>query len=148
MSDEYNSLKEELNKVKTKIAVTDYFVNSFKEQDVETLRRLESLKERVLKLETSSYNQFKDLERVIDSRIESIEKRVIALNKSLTPVAENSLLQFTNNMDVKKWTALISIIISVLASAGILDNLVSSNVRNDSNEDLTNRLEELLELSE
>lgn len=148
MSEDFKDILELITLLRIDIKTIYKDVDSFREQDKDTIRKLEILRERVSKLESNSYNQFKDLERHIEKKVNAIEAKITGLHESLEPVTENSILQFTTNMDMKKWAALLSIIISVLASAGILDNVVSSNVAQDSNAELTNRLEELLELSE
>jgi hypothetical protein len=48
-------------------------------------------------------------------------------------------------MDVKKWVALGSIVISILASAGVLDNFLSRNISED---ELQTKIEQLIKLTE
>lgn len=145
INEEYIKILEEFSSLKTKLAVTDYFINNFKDTELNTVRKLDELKERVTILETRIYNNFQDVERSINDNVNKLDNKITALQASIVPLNNNNFLQFTNSMDLKKWVTLFGIIVSVLASAGVLDNVLSSNV---TEEQLNNKIEQLIKLTE
>lgn len=144
-NEEYKSILEELSALKTKLAVTDYFINNFKDTELNTIKKLDELKDRVSSLEIKIYNNFQDVERSTSDKINKLDIKITQLQNSIAPLNNNNFLQFTNTMDVKKWVALGSIIISILASAGVLDNFLSKNISED---ELQTKIEQLIKLTE
>jgi hypothetical protein len=144
-NEEYKSILEELSALKTKLAVTDYFINNFKDTELNTIKKLDELKDRVSSLEIKIYNNFQDVERSTSDKINKLDIKITQLQNSIAPLNNNNFLQFTNTMDVKKWVALGSIVISILASAGVLDNFLSRNISED---ELQTKIEQLIKLTE
>lgn len=142
----YIALQKEINELKTKLAVTDYFINNFKEQDIKASAKIEVLSEKITALETKLYNDFKDINRTMEINTANLEARITKIQESVGSMAQNSFIQFTGEMDVKKWIQIISVIVSILLSVGVLDNYVSSNI-DPSNSKIEKQLERLVELS-
>lgn len=142
----YIALQKEINELKTKLAVTDYFINNFKEQDIKASAKIEALSEKITALETKLYNDFKDINRTIEINTTNLEARITKIQESVGSVAQNSFIQFTGEMDIKKWIQIISVIASILLSVGVLDNYVSSSI-DPSNSKIEKQLERLVELS-
>lgn len=142
----YIALQKEINELKTKLAVTDYFINNFKEQDIRASAKIEVLSEKITALETKLYNDFKDINRTIEINTTNLEARITKIQESVGSVAQNSFIQFTGEMDIKKWIQIISVIASILLSVGVLDNYVSSSI-DPSNSKIEKQLERLVELS-
>ena len=146
MEDDYKQMLKDLNELKSRLSILDYFVDSFKEQDVETIAKLNSIAERLQQLEWRHAQEIKDIQRNIHSKIDGLEKNVSSIKESIDPVVNNSFLKVTQTMDMKKWILLITGTVSILTSAGVLDNAISDNI---SQEDVLNeRLEQLIELAE
>jgi acetyl-CoA carboxylase alpha subunit len=144
---EHQQLFSEINELKTKLAVTDHYISSFKEQDTNTYHYIDELKSRVSKLESESYNNLQDLQRDLSARIERLETKLNHISDDMASVADNSILKFTSQMDVKKWVTLIGIAFSILTSAGLIDTAINNQI-DTSDEDLQNNIERLLELTE
>ena len=146
MEDDYKQMLKDLNELKSRLSILDYFVDSFKEQDGETIAKLNSIAERLQQLEWRHAQEIKDIQRNIHSKIDGLEKNVSSIKESIDPVVNNSFLKVTQTMDMKKWILLITGTVSILTSAGVLDNAISDNI---SQEDVLNeRLEQLIELAE
>lgn len=142
----YIALQKEINELKTKLAVTDYFINNFKEQDIKASAKIEVLSEKITALETKLYNDFKDINRTMEINTANLEAKITKIQESVGSVAQNSFIQFTGEMDIKKWIQIISVIASILLSVGVLDNYVSSSI-DPSNSKIEKQLERLVELS-
>ena len=146
MEDDYKQILKDLNELKSRLSILDYFVDSFKEQDIETIAKINSIAERLQQLEWKHAQEIKDIQRNIQSKIDNLEKSVGSIKESIDPVVNNSFLKVTQTMDMKKWILLITGTVSILTSAGVLDNAISDNI---SQEDVLNeRLEQLIELAE
>lgn len=142
----YIALQKEINELKTKLAVTDYFINNFKEQDIKASAKIEVLSEKITALETKLYNDFKDINRTMEINTANLEAKITKIQESVGSVAQNSFIQFTGEMDIKKWIQIISVIASILLSVGVLDNYVSSSI-DPSNSKIEKQLERLVELA-
>jgi len=145
MQDDYNLFKE-INELKSKLTVIDFFITNFKEQDVLTGENVTKLRDRVQQLENKLYNDVRDIERKIDEKITKLENKLESMENSMDPLIHNSFLIFTKTMDLKKWITIAGIVVSVLTSVGVLDNVITDNISNDG--ELNDRIEKLLELSE
>lgn len=137
---QYEKITEELNNLKTRLAITDFFINNFKDQDLETIRKLDELKERVYNLENKLYINFQEMENSMNSKVSALDIKISQLTTNIAPLASNSFLLFTNSMDFKKWISLLGLIISIFTGAGIVDNAVSGKISQD---DLDAKLEQL-----
>lgn len=142
----YIALQKEINELKTRLAVTDYFINNFEEQDTKALAKIEVLSEKITSLETKLYNDFKDVHRTIEINTTHLEAKVTKIQESIGSVAQNSFIQFTSELDIRKWIQIISVVASILLSVGVLDNYVSSSI-DPSTSKIEKQLERLVELS-
>lgn len=149
MNDEYREFNKDLQEIKTKIAVTDYFLSGVKEQDVITTTRLEELKNKVSELENTYFVKFRDTEQKLEYNINSFKDEISRIKTSLEviekSISSNTLLQLTNNMDAKKWLTLIGILLSILTSAGIVDKAIFNNGDQTT---INENIQKLLELNE
>lgn len=142
---EINNLRNQISDLKGKLTVMDFFVTNFKKQDLNTIENVDKLKIRVQNLENKLYNDIKDIERAIETKITTLEDKLTRMEEAMDPLVNNSFLMFTKTMDVKKWGAILGIVVSILTSVGVLDNVIADNI-SDSN--INERIEQLLELSE
>jgi hypothetical protein len=131
LADDYKEVIKELSEVKIKVAIADFFITSFKEQDYETLKKIELLKKKVEVLDNKLFSELKTIDEVVTTKINTLEHSILLTNSKLEKISNNAFLEFTNNMDYKKWVGLVTAIISVLVSAGVLDNTISSTVSKD-----------------
>lgn len=141
MAEDYKEIFAEINDIKTKLAVMDYFIASFKEQDTKTIEGLESLKQRLNELETKVYTSVKDIEYKIESKIGHVENKIDEVNST---IKSNTFLEFTSSMGAKQWGILIAIITTVLSTIGSIDSIVG----NSSSDRLLDQIETLVELGE
>lgn len=130
-NDDYKLLLAELNEVKTKIAIADFFISTFKQQDSDTLEKIELLKQRVDVIDAKLYNELKDIDRNITQRVVNVEQTVSILNTKLDNVSNNSFLSFTNNLDPKKWVLIITTVLSIMLGNNIVDNVVTDGLVKD-----------------
>jgi predicted nuclease with TOPRIM domain len=144
MNEEYKDLIEKYNILYSKLAVTDYFIVDFKAQQNANTLKLEELKEKISALDSKVHTNFNNLGSNLNRRLYELESKVEALETKITPLSNNSFLQLTNSMDFKKWLAFISILVSILTGAGLLDDLLSPSF---TGEQLNNKIEELIKLT-
>lgn len=141
--DEYRQLYDELNTLKSKLAVNDYYIGNFKEQDVDTLAKLEVLKDKI----DSNNQKLNERISAFEHELRSLKERINSIESNVNSVSSNTLVQFTSSMDLKKWITVCGLLFSFLASAGIIDTAITNTVDN-SDEDINNNIEKLLELVE
>lgn len=147
MENDYKQLLSELTDIKTKIAIADFFISNFKQQDVYTLEKIELLKTRLDVLDTKLQNELRDIDVKIVQRIVIVEQTLTNLNAKIDNVSNNAFLNFTNNLDPKKWAAIVSIIISFMLGNGVVDNVISDNIdprKDNINQNVEKLVEELL----
>ncbi len=130
-NDDYKLLLTELNEVKTKLAIADFFISTFKQQDSDTLEKIELLKQRVDVIDAKLYNELKDIDRNISLRVANVEQTVLTLNTKIDNVSNNSFLSFTNNLDPKKWVLIITTVLSIMLGNNIVDNVVTDGLVKD-----------------
>ena len=127
-------------------------IYELKSEIVELSAYLESLKKdiefnrtQVFTMETKLVDELKDVNKELLFKIETLNNKIRDLKELVGSIEKNSLLKFTSNMDLKKILAIITLFISILSSAGLLEGYVSQNV--DQNSELNENLERLLELT-
>lgn len=148
MNEDIRSLLTEINDLKTKLAVIDYFISSFKEQDSKTIQDVEVIKDKLLSLETKVYNSLRELEYSIETKVGKIETQINNIDDNMSELKGNNLLEFTSSMDAKKWSVLITILITILGAVGGIDSLVASTRDNDNREQLLEQIESLIEFAD
>ncbi len=144
---DFREIEKTVNSINSKILLIDYVLKALKEEEIPEIKisinfLQSSLNEINSKIQTdisSTNNKFQD-------KIQTISEKVETINLSLSSVKNNSLLKFTNDLDIKKTIALITVIISILSSAGILDLFVNSSTKVEQ-KNLDSKLEKLIELT-
>jgi len=144
-SDEYKIILDEINSLKTKLAVTDYFINNFKDDSLSSINKLEELKERVQSLEIKLYNNFQDIERSIKENTHNFDSKITVIQSALTSLTSNNFFNFTNNLDIKKWITFGGLFFSVLTSVGLFDDFLRKDISQD---ELQNKIERLIQLTQ
>lgn len=152
MNEDLRQLFKDLNELKSKVIVTEFFLKSFKDQELITTERLETLKQKLDTLDNKIYNNFKDIERDsaikiqdIHRQLEQLKSQIGSIEINITKLSKSSLLSFgatEGPIDYKKWITIGGILISILTSAGLLDNFLSKN----NTKETTEKVEQLLDL--
>jgi hypothetical protein len=145
MNEKYKELIEKYNVLYSKLAVTDYLITDFKNQQTADIAKLEELKEKIVAMDHKAASDLKDFEFSTTKKFLDLENKILSTESKVTSLNNNSFIQLTNTMDLKKWATLFGIIISLLASAGVLDNFISSSFTEDQ---LNNKIKELIKLTE
>jgi septal ring factor EnvC (AmiA/AmiB activator) len=155
---EYKELLEKYNLLYSKLAVIDYFIVDFKEDQSTSIHKLEGLAEvmKDLSVKTNDYSKDRNanIKKIqhLEQRILNVECNIIeiegrlslitnsleSLEKKITttqlvhrnPLLSLRIIELINAMDLKKWAALVGIFISILTSAGILDGLIDEQKDN------------------
>lgn len=152
MNEDLRQLFKDLNELKSKVIVTEFFLKSFKDQELITTERLETLKQKLDTLDNKIYNNFKDIQRDseietqdIHRQLEQLKSQIGSIEINITKLSKSSLLSFgatEGPIDYKKWITIGGILISILTSAGLLDNFLSKN----NTKETTEKVEQLLDL--
>lgn len=127
----YKYLLVELNDIKTKIAIADFFITNFKEQDHTTLEKIEALKIRLDELDKELDLQVQNLDKNIVQRIIAVEQNITNVASKMDTFSNNKFLEFTNDIDSKKWVTIISVIISFMLGNGVIDNTITDRITPD-----------------
>lgn len=134
--------------LRASISEATFYIDNLKEELSTNRRKVEEIEDKIELVESKLVVEVKDVSRTLQSKVESLQERLADLKNTISELKNNSLLKFTSDLDFKKTAAIIGLLISILSSAGLFEGWVSSSI--DSNEDnnLEDKIERLLELSE
>lgn len=155
MNEEIKELLNEINTLKTKLAVIDFFINSFKEQDDKTIINIDTLKEKVNVLDNKISSSLRELEYLIETKITLVETRLKELDSNVSTIKtiayslppSSNLVNSTLDITPKKWAYIIVAVISIIGTFGGVDTIVSSSKDKNTRQDLINQIEELIQYS-
>lgn len=138
-------LNSKIEGVESKLSLTNLSTEKMKSE-------LDDLKVDVHKISDNVADLAEDLDG-LGTNLRSVDQKLDALKDKVSTLSSNSLLEFTNNLDVRKTVTIILVLLSVISSPSLLNSYLeslqpSSEMNAEQLEKSTEKLERILELLE